>query len=81
MTSSIDKDLHRRILILANLVEAFVDSPGIRSEILTYCPNGLEYMARLDDVLHLAWEYSGKLQPAHVARVASCPCADPSKLN
>jgi len=70
------KDLERRLSVLTSGIEAFVCDSGIRGEILDHCPAGLEFIARLDAILNLAWEYDGaRLAPSDMRT----PKAEPSE--
>ena len=68
-TAATVEDLERRLSVLSTGLEDFVCESSIRGEILEDCRNGLEYIARLDGLLNLAYEFAGlHLQPGDMQK-------------
>ena len=60
-------DLERRIAVLADKVQNIVCDKAFRSDTNECCPVGGEYLAKLDALLDLAYEYDGcRLVPEYM---------------
>ena len=70
------EDLERRLSVLTVGLEEFVCDSSVRGEIINYCRAGAELIERLDGLLNLAWEFSGRLTPDDLCRSQQSPPSD-----
>lgn len=62
------QELERRLAVLAGELAWFVTEKDIREEIIDRCPNGVEFIIRLDAISDLATEFTEGLEPRESER-------------
>lgn len=73
-------DLERRIAVLTSKLQSIVCNKAFRSDLAEGLGEGFEYLAILDGLLDLAFEFDGgRLEP--VEPINACPEAAPRKPN
>lgn len=58
-TQSKEKELERRLAVLTDKIQNLVCHSKFRKDLIKYCGDGFEYIAKLDGILDLALEYDG----------------------
>ena len=59
-------DLERRISVLTDKLQNIVCNKAFRTDLIERCGDGFEYLARLDALLDLAFEFDGgRLEPEY----------------